>query len=41
MWKNELDKSLVCSKMEHTADAGKKYQTEYYNLYTITSTEEI
>ena len=24
---NELDKSSVCSKMEHTAEDGKKYQT--------------
>ncbi len=27
---NELDKNTVCSKMEHTAEDGKKYQTEYY-----------
>jgi len=26
---NELDKNSVCSKMEHTAEDGKKYQTEY------------
>ena len=34
---NELDKSSVCSKMEHTAADGKKYQTEYYNLDAIIS----
>ncbi len=34
---NELEKSSVCSKMEHTADDGKKYQTEYYNLDAIIS----
>ena len=34
---NELDKSSVCSKMEHTAEDGKKYQTEYYNLDAIIS----
>ena len=34
---NELEKSSVCSKMEHTANDGKKYQTEYYNLDAIIS----
>lgn len=34
---NELDKNAVCSKMEHTAEDGKKYQTEYYNLDAIIS----
>ena len=33
----ELEKKLVCSKMEHTANDGKKYQTEYYNLDAIIS----
>ena len=34
---NELEKNSVCSKMEHTAEDGKKYQTEYYNLDAIIS----
>ncbi len=34
---NELDKKLVCSKMEHTAEDGKKYKTDYYNLDAIIS----
>ncbi len=34
---NELDKNSVCSKMEHIAEDGKKYQTEYYNLDAIIS----
>lgn len=34
---HELDKSSVCSKMEHTALDGKKYQTDYYNLDAIIS----
>lgn len=34
---HELDKSSVCSKMEHTAEDGKKYQTDYYNLDAIIS----
>ena len=29
--------NAVCSKMEHTAEDGKKYQTEYYNLDAIVS----
>lgn len=33
----ELDKNGVCSKMEHTAEDGKKYQTDYYNLDAIIS----
>ena len=34
---NELEKNSVCSKMEYTAEDGKKYQTEYYNLDAIIS----
>ena len=34
---NELDRKSVSSKMEHTAEDGKKYQTEYYNLDAIIS----
>ena len=33
----ELDKNSVCSKMEHTAEDRKKYQTDYYNLDAIIS----
>lgn len=33
----ELDKVSVCSKMEHTAEDGKVYLTEYYNLDAIIS----
>lgn len=33
----ELDKISVCSKMEHTAEDGKMYLTEYYNLDAIIS----
>lgn len=33
----ELDKESVCSKMEHTAEDGKKYKTDYYNLDAIIS----
>ena len=33
----ELDKSQVCSKMEHTANGGKRYNTEFYNLDAIIS----
>ncbi|MCI8470073.1 MAG: virulence RhuM family protein [Clostridia bacterium] len=33
----ELDKSAVCSKMEHTAEDGKNYKTDYYNLDAIIS----
>jgi len=33
----ELVKNSVCSKMEHTAVDGKKYQTMYYNLDVIIS----
>ena len=33
----ELDKNAVCSKMEHTAEDGKNYQTEFYNLDAIIS----
>lgn len=31
----ELVQKAVCSKMEHTAEDGKKYQTNYYNLDII------
>ena len=34
---NELDRTSVCSIMEHTAEDGKKYQTEFYNLDAIIS----
>jgi len=34
---NELDKESVCSKLEHTAEDGKKYKTDYYNLDAIIS----
>ncbi len=34
---NELDKNAVCSIWEHTAEDGKKYQTEFYNLDAIIS----
>ncbi len=34
---NELDKNSVCSILEHTAEDGKKYQTEFYNLDAIIS----
>lgn len=33
----ELDKNRVCSKMEHTADDGKKYMTMFYNLDVVIS----
>ncbi len=33
----ELDKESVCFKMEHTAEDGKKYKTDYYNLDAIIS----
>ena len=33
----ELDKNQVCSKMEHTANDGKRYNTEFYNLDAIIS----
>ena len=31
----ELAADSVCSKMEHTAEDGKKYRTQYYNLDAI------
>jgi len=31
----ELDKETVCSKMEHTAEDGKIYNTDYYSLDAI------
>ena len=34
---NELNKNSVCSILEHTAEDGKKYQTEFYNLDAIIS----
>ena len=33
----ELNKNQVCSKMEHTANDGKTYNTEFYNLDAIIS----
>ena len=33
----ELEKNQVCSKMEHTANDGKRYNTEFYNLDAIIS----
>ena len=33
----ELDKNSVCSFFEHTANDGKKYKTQYYNLDMIIS----
>ena len=33
----ELSESSVCSKMEHTANDGKTYQTKFYNLDAILS----
>ncbi|MCX4364177.1 MAG: virulence RhuM family protein [Bacilli bacterium] len=33
----ELDKDTVCSKMEHTAEDGKNYKTDYYSLDAIIS----
>lgn len=33
----ELNKDSVCSKMEHTASDGKRYQTNFYNLDAIIS----
>lgn len=33
----ELDKNRVCSKMEHTAEDGKTYNTQFYNLDAIIS----
>ena len=33
----ELEKEAVCSKMEHTAEDGKKYNTTFYNLDAIIS----
>ncbi len=31
----ELDKDTVCAKIAHTAEDGKIYQTEFYNLDAI------
>lgn len=36
-FENELEKNSVCSIWEHTAEDGKKYQTELYNLDAIIS----
>ncbi|MDR1121851.1 MAG: virulence RhuM family protein, partial [Dysgonamonadaceae bacterium] len=33
----ELDKDSVCAKFAHTADDGKTYQTQFYNLDAIIS----
>ncbi len=33
----ELDETSVCSILEHTAEDGKKYQTQYYNLDAVIS----
>jgi len=33
----ELDKKAVCSILEHTAEDGKRYKTQYYNLEAIIS----
>ncbi len=33
----ELDEASVCSILEHTAEDGKKYQTQYYNLDAVVS----
>lgn len=33
----ELRKDSVCSKMEHTAQDGKQYQTQFYNLDAVIS----
>ncbi len=34
---NELQKKTVCAKFAHTADDGKTYQTQFYNLDAIIS----
>lgn len=34
---NELDEKSVCSFFEHTAEDGKKYRTQFYNLDMIIS----
>jgi hypothetical protein len=34
---NELDVNEVCAKIAHTANDGKKYNTQYYNLDAIIS----
>ena len=34
---NELEKSSVCAKIAHTAEDGKKYNTNFYNLDVIIS----
>ncbi len=33
----ELEADSVCSILEHTAEDGKKYQTQYYNLDAVIS----
>lgn len=34
---NELDQNSVCAKIAHTAEDGKTYQTQFYNLDAIIS----
>lgn len=34
---NELDENSVCAKYAHTAEDGKNYQTQYYNLDAVIS----
>jgi hypothetical protein len=34
---NELDENSACSILERTAQDGKNYQTQYYNLDAVIS----
>ena len=34
----ELDENTVCSFFEHTAEDGKKYKVQYYNLEYLEKT---